>query len=69
MPGSAITAGNDFKRAERQRRVFSEMMSKAKDASLSQVNELIEAVFPGYSDRSRTFDERDSYYGKGDAGL
>ena len=40
------TAGNDFKRAERQRRVFSEMMSKAKDASLSQVNELIEAVFP-----------------------
>ena len=40
------TAGNDFKRAERQRRVFSEMMSKAKNASLSQVNELIEAVFP-----------------------
>ena len=40
------TAGNDFKRAERQRRVFSEMMSKAKEASLSQVNQLIESVFP-----------------------
>lgn len=40
------TAGNDFKRAERQRRVFSEMMSKAKDANLSQLNKLIEAVFP-----------------------
>lgn len=40
------TAGNDFKRAERQRRVFSEMMSKAKDANLSQINELIESVFP-----------------------
>ncbi len=40
------TAGGDFKRAERQRRVFSEMMSKAKDANLSQINQLIEAVFP-----------------------
>lgn len=40
------TAGDDFKRAERQRRVFSEMMSKAKEASLSQVNQLIESVFP-----------------------
>lgn len=40
------TAGNDFKRAERQRRVFSEMMSKAKNANLSQLNQLIEAVFP-----------------------
>ena len=40
------TAGGDFKRAERQRRVFSQMVEKAKKAKLSQVNELIEAVFP-----------------------
>ena len=39
------TAGNDYKRAERQRRVFSEMMSKASDANLSQLNQLIETVF------------------------
>lgn len=40
------TAGNDFKRAERQRRVLSEMVNKAKSANLSQINELIDAVFP-----------------------
>lgn len=40
------TAGDDFKRAERQRRVLSEMLSKAKSANLSQINELIDTVFP-----------------------
>lgn len=40
------TSGGDFKRAERQRRVFSEMVKKAKKANLSQVNELIDTVFP-----------------------
>lgn len=40
------TAGGDFKRAERQRRVFSEMVKKAKTAKLTQISELIDAVFP-----------------------
>lgn len=40
------TAGDDFKRAERQRRVFSEMVKKAKGANLTQINKLIDTVFP-----------------------
>ena len=40
------TAGGDYKRAERQRRVLSEMIKKAKKASASQLLELIDAVFP-----------------------
>jgi len=40
------TSGDDYKRAERQRRVLSQMFEQAKSASLSQLNELIETVFP-----------------------
>jgi LCP family protein required for cell wall assembly len=40
------TSGGDYKRAERQRRVFSVMVSKAKKANASQLLELIDAVFP-----------------------
>lgn len=40
------TAGGDFKRAERQRRVLNEMIKEAKKANLVQLNELIDAVFP-----------------------
>ena len=40
------TAGGDFKRAERQRRVLNEMIKKAKRANLVELNELINAVFP-----------------------
>lgn len=40
------TSGGDFKRAERQRRVLSAMLTQAKSASLSQINELLDTVFP-----------------------
>ncbi len=40
------TSGNDYKRTERQRRVLSQMLAKAKTANLSQINELINTVFP-----------------------
>lgn len=40
------TAGDDYKRAERQRRVLSEMVAKAKKANAAQLLELIDAVFP-----------------------
>ncbi|MCC8151784.1 MAG: LCP family protein [Lachnospiraceae bacterium] len=40
------TSGGDFKRAERQRIVLSAMFTKAKSASLSQINELLDTVFP-----------------------
>ncbi len=40
------TAGNDFKRAERQRTVVKKLVEKAKTASLMDLNELINAVFP-----------------------
>lgn len=40
------TAGNDFKRAERQRTVVSKLVEKAKQASLIELNDLINAVFP-----------------------
>ena len=40
------TAGDDYKRAERQRRVLTEMIKKAKSASLPELNSLINTVFP-----------------------
>ena len=39
------TAGDDFKRAERQRTVLSAMAEKAKKADLSTLNKIIDAVF------------------------
>ncbi len=43
------TTGGDYKRAWRQRVVLSEMLDKAKDANLSQIDELINAIFPEIS--------------------
>lgn len=43
------TEGDDYKRAERQRRVLTEMIKKAKSASLTELNELINTVFPQIS--------------------
>ncbi len=43
------TSGDDYKRAERQRRVISQMFESAKGASLSQLNEFVETVFPDIS--------------------
>ena len=43
------TKGDDYKRAERQRRVLTEMIKKAKSASLSELNSLINTVFPQIS--------------------
>lgn len=40
------TKGNDYKRAQRQRYVFSEMVKKAKKANLKQLNSLINEIFP-----------------------
>ncbi|MCD8149900.1 MAG: LCP family protein [Clostridiales bacterium] len=40
------TSGGDYKRAARQRIVLSAMFSKVKSASLSQLNELLDTVFP-----------------------
>lgn len=40
------TKGGDYKRAERQRRVLNEMISKAKKANLVQLNELVDTIFP-----------------------
>ena len=40
------TSGNDFKRAERQRTVVSKLVEKAKQASLIELNDLINAIFP-----------------------
>lgn len=40
------TAGNDFKRAQRQREVLSKMVEKVKKASLSQLNDIVDKVFP-----------------------
>ncbi len=40
------TTGGDYKRAQRQRIVLSEMLKKARDANLSQLNDLVTAVFP-----------------------
>ncbi|MCU6763234.1 Biofilm regulatory protein A precursor [uncultured Roseburia sp.] len=43
------TKGNDFKRAERQREVFSQMMAKAKKADVPTLTKLMDAVFPHIS--------------------
>ena len=43
------TEGDDYKRAERQRRVLAEMIKKAKSASLTELNDLINTVFPQIS--------------------
>lgn len=43
------TKGNDYKRAERQREVFSQMMAKAKKADVSTLTKLMDAVFPHIS--------------------
>ena len=43
------TAGDDYKRAERQRRVLTEMIKKAKSASLTEMNELVNTIFPEVS--------------------
>lgn len=40
------TEGGDFKRAERQRLVLSKIVEKAQNASLSQINKIIDKVFP-----------------------
>lgn len=43
------TAGNDFRRAERQRTVLKKLFEKAKTANLGQLNGLINAIFPEIS--------------------
>ncbi len=43
------TTGGDFKRAERQRRVLNELIKKAKSASLTELNELVNTIFPEVS--------------------
>lgn len=40
------TAGNDFKRAERQRTIVTKLVEKAKQASILELNDLINAIFP-----------------------
>ena len=40
------TAGDDFKRTERQREVLETIAKKAKTMSVSQLDEIIKAVFP-----------------------
>ncbi len=40
------TAGDDFKRTERQREVIMELVSMAKEMDITKVNEIIDAVFP-----------------------
>lgn len=39
------TAGDDFKRTERQREVIMEIVNKAKKADITEINEIINAVF------------------------
>lgn len=43
------TSGGDFARAERQRTVVSQLIAKAQDASLTELNSLIDGVFPKIS--------------------
>ena len=40
------TAGNDFKRTERQRMVISKIVEKAKSAGLGTINKIVDEVFP-----------------------
>ena len=42
-------AGDDFKRAERQREVLTKVIEKLQNASLSQINKIIDKVFPEVS--------------------
>jgi len=41
-----FTAGNDFKRTERQREVIAKIIDKARRADLSTLNEVMDKVFP-----------------------
>lgn len=43
------TAGDDFKRAERQRDVLTKIVEKLQTSNLSQLNKIIDAVFPEVS--------------------
>lgn len=43
------TAGNDFKRTERQRTVLLKVVEKAKEASFSTLNRIVDQVFPQIS--------------------
>ncbi|HJA44567.1 MAG TPA: LytR family transcriptional regulator, partial [Candidatus Dorea stercoravium] len=43
------TDGNDFKRTERQRIVLEKVMEKAKSASFSTLNKIVDEVFPQIS--------------------
>ncbi len=43
------TTGDDFKRTERQRDVLTKVIEKLQDASLSQINKIIDEVFPEVS--------------------
>ena len=43
------TAGDDFKRAERQREVLTRIIEKLQGASVSQLNKIIDSVFPQVS--------------------
>ena len=43
------TAGDDFKRAERQRDVLTKIIEKLQGASLAQINKIIDEVFPEVS--------------------
>ena len=43
------TAGDDFKRAERQRDVLTKIVGKLQGASLAQINKIIDKVFPEVS--------------------
>lgn len=43
------TAGDDFKRAERQRDVLTKVIAKVQNANLSQINKIIDKVFPEVS--------------------
>ena len=40
------TAGSDFKRAERQRKVINELVKKAKASDINTLNSIIDTVFP-----------------------
>lgn len=40
------TAGDDFKRTERQREVIMQLVSKAKKVDISKINDIIDAIFP-----------------------
>lgn len=40
------TAGDDFKRTERQREVIMEIVNKAKESDISEINNIINVVFP-----------------------